>query len=75
MSIVIAELTNQRFTYDEAVMYCFFLEQDGKKGWRLPTEKEYKLYDNIWGWHHLDARLSPGGLLSYRITPVRDTDE
>ena len=27
-------------THEEAQLYCFMLQIDGKKGWRLPTEKE-----------------------------------
>lgn len=29
-----------RLTYDEAIMYCFSLNIDGKVGWRLPTLDE-----------------------------------
>ena len=28
--------------WDEANLYCTFLEVDGKKGWRLPTTDELK---------------------------------
>lgn len=30
------ELWRDDQTFDEALMYCLFLEHDGKKGWRLP---------------------------------------
>jgi hypothetical protein len=29
-----------RMSLHEAVMYCTFLEFEGKKGWRLPTSSE-----------------------------------
>jgi hypothetical protein len=29
-------------TYNEAVLYCFQLNIDGKIGWRLPTWFEYR---------------------------------
>lgn len=35
------ELWREEHTFDEALMYCLFLEHDGKKGWRLP---------NSYGW-------------------------
>ena len=73
MSIEIAEVSDKNFTYEEAVMYCFFLEIDGKKGWRLPTEHEYNAYTNIWGWYQDDERQHLLNL--YRITPVRDIDD
>ena len=73
MSIEIAEVSDKNFTYEEAVMYCFFLEIDGKKGWRLPTEREYNSYNNIWGWYQDDERQHI--LTIYRITPVRDSDK
>ena len=27
-------------THSEAQLYCFMLQVDGKKGWRLPTQQE-----------------------------------
>ena len=32
--------TELRLTWDEAMLYCFSLEIDGKVGWRLPTKYE-----------------------------------
>ena len=73
MSIEIAEVSDKNFTYDEAVIYCFFLEINGKKGWRLPTKQEYNSSNNIWGWYQDDERQHL--LTLYRITPVRDSDK
>lgn len=57
-------------SYDEAVLYCFQLEIDGKTGWRLPTEEEYYSYDvipNSWYLNDPSHRRS-----IYRVSPVRD---
>ena len=32
--------TEIRANWDNARLYCMFLEIDGKKGWRLPTKEE-----------------------------------
>lgn len=37
-------------SYDEAIMFCFSLDIDGKKGWRLPTRSEWLLKFN----HHVN---------------------
>ena len=73
MSIEIEEVSDKNFTYNEAVVYCFFLEIHGKKGWRLPTKQEYNSSNNIWGWYQDDERQHL--LTLYRITPVRDSDK
>jgi hypothetical protein len=31
-------------TYDEAVLYCFFYNQEGSTGWRMPTDIEWQRY-------------------------------
>ena len=72
MRIEISPTTNKEFTYDEAIMYCFFLIIDGKKGWRLPTREEYNSSVKIWGWHQDDVRSSTSDL--FKVTPVRDSD-
>lgn len=33
--------------YDHAFLYCLFFEQQGSRGWRLPTVSEYHLNDSI----------------------------
>ena len=33
--------------YDQGLMYCLFLDVDGKKGWRMPTDKESEILVNI----------------------------
>jgi hypothetical protein len=32
--------TELRLSWDDAMLYCFSLEIDGKVGWRLPTKDE-----------------------------------
>lgn len=72
MSIEVSYTVENVFTHDEALMFCLFLEIDGKKGWRLPTWKEYNTTNDIWGWCSDDPRTEPRYL---RITPVRDIDD
>ena len=51
MTIEIAtECMKSNILYEEAQMYCFMLEHNGTRGWRLPTEREYDVYPEIWGW-------------------------
>lgn len=40
-------------TYNEAILYCFTLEIDGKTGWRLSTLEEYN-HTLIYGWYRND---------------------
>ena len=60
-------------TYDEAVMYCFFLDYNGHKDWRMPTRTEYADYLSpypvpVWVTQDaLDRKLRE----QYYIAPVR----
>ena len=67
--IEIGKPTAMRMTYDEAVMYCFALNINGKIGWRLPT---YDEYCNAFfsGWYQDDPYRSFPDV--YIVTPVRD---
>ena len=49
--------TEIQATWDNAILYCTFLEVDGKRGWRLPTKEELNQiyesnndYEPIWYW-------------------------
>lgn len=42
--IELAPSLNKLLTKTEAIMYCFMLQHDGKRGWRLPTAEEYEDY-------------------------------
>ena len=49
-------------TYDEALVYCFFLDYNGHKDWRLPTLDEYCQLGRAVGWYTgrigaIDSRL------------------
>jgi hypothetical protein len=63
-----------RLTYDEAVLYCFMLEYNGKKGWRLPTEDEYDtghyIFDDFRIWW--ETNYSRANLGKWYVIPVRD---
>lgn len=54
-------------TYDEAILYCFSLNIDGKTGWRLPTSSE-SLFRVCWK----SDRLPKSSDFEYRTIPVRD---
>jgi hypothetical protein len=62
-------------TYEEAVLYCFTLDIDGKIGWRLPKKDENIIYEssddndfvNIFTW-----QADSGMDCTMRVRPVRD---
>ena len=69
--IEIAPKSLKRMAYDEAILYCQFLDYDGHTDWRLPTEKEYHSNSSITpiSWHIGDPS---GGHRKWHVTPVRD---
>lgn len=62
-------------TYEDAVLYCMFLEYNGYNDWRLPTKDEFDIMhkrDGSWCWDASDLNgrdHSDGELL--RTIPVR----
>lgn len=40
LKLEVAPVSPTDLTYDEAVLYCFAFEIDGKIGWRVPTYYE-----------------------------------
>lgn len=59
---------------DEAILYCFSLNIDGKIGWRLPTDRERrrstgKLHAS---WDQSDVNNPDLKNARYRCIPVRD---
>jgi hypothetical protein len=57
-------------SYNEALLYCFQLEIDGKKGWQLPTRREADFGRVEICWWIDDEAVN---LQDYFITiPVRD---
>jgi hypothetical protein len=67
--IELALRTRKVMSYDEALLYCQFLDYDGHKDWRLPTWVEYNEYSSLYGWY---VNRSPGSFPYYSVTPVRD---
>ena len=53
-------------TYDEALLYCQFLDYGDHKDWRLPVEDEYSS-NNMHCWYLNDTE---SGIWS--VVPVRD---
>lgn len=57
-------------TYDDAMLYCFSLNIDGKTGWRLPLAIEQNFYDFSSSWcSDVDYRYLD---LEWNCIPVRD---
>lgn len=75
MSIEIGYESNRMMPYDEAVMYCFFYSQDGKTGWRLPTEDEYNEYYELNQSWYQDDILKDYSDETWLVIPVRDIDD
>ena len=73
-----APAAEKEMTYGEAILYCQFLEYNGHRDWRLPTQDEYLMDDEIVSgcWHidwHIDWRTFRGTFsCTLLVTPVRD---
>ena len=65
--IEIAPTSENLLTYDEALLYCFALNLDGKIGWRMPTDQEFQYNYIIRGWYLNEQCPEP-----LPVTPVRD---
>lgn len=62
-------------SYDDAVVYCFFLSYNGHTGWRIPTKHEYNYYSKLggtWSWY-VDRPTSIGPIIR-SVIPVRTYD-
>lgn len=68
LNIEIAPESSQSMSYDEAILYCFLLNIDGKIGWRMPREVEYRNCITGCGW--FKNRIT--ALSKLQVTPVRD---
>ena len=66
-----AQITDDNMTYDEAVLYCQFLDYNGHRDWRLPTLVEWCLCksSNNNEWYVDDITKDTG---SWPVLPVRD---
>lgn len=69
--IELALSTENEMTYDDALLYCQFLDYDDHTDWRMPTKEEWSDYRyNIWGWHNNSGILIMN--VKHAVTPVRD---
>ena len=66
----------RELTYDEAILYCFSLNIDGKVGWRLPTLPELKAELNVRDfWHRYDGEeFVDFAKWQLWVRPVRDLE-
>lgn len=65
------DISSTRMTYNNALMYCLFYEQDGKKGWRMPTRSEMMSKGQPVAWYV--GRLgSESDIRMLYVVPVRD---
>lgn len=63
-------------TYDEAVLYCFFYNQKGSTGWRMPDDIEWRRYaPSISPWAVGDDDYHEYVDNLYVALPVRDVTE
>jgi formylglycine-generating enzyme required for sulfatase activity len=67
----VGPLSEEKMQYDEALMYCFMLEVDGERGWRLPTHDEYNdilgLSTQIW---YYDEEHNVGEV--WQVQPIKE---
>jgi hypothetical protein len=56
-------------SYNEALLYCFQLEIDGKRGWRMPSRDEWYFNGELHGWF---VGKSECRLYAPTIIPVRN---
>jgi hypothetical protein len=66
--IEVGERSEQKVTYDEAVLYVFCLSD----GWRLPTQEEYygnKYINGSFSWY---VGRDTASYNKWYVTPVRD---
>jgi hypothetical protein len=70
--IEFAPRSSKLMTYDEAVLYCQFLDYGGHKDWRIPTHSEW-LYEmgatNCW---HQERMHLPYHPVQWFVIPVRE---
>ena len=61
-------------THEEAILYCFSLNINGKVGWRLPTRDEIEKAGLEWGEMFVICASSKpwDPTRSYAVRPVRD---
>lgn len=64
-----------KMSLDEAIMFATFYEEDGEKGWRLPTEEESIDNAELQGcWHQGDLAVNWPHDEHYFVRPVKDIE-
>jgi hypothetical protein len=67
----VAPRSKNYMTYEEAILYCQFLEYNGHRDWRMPTRDEYSsnaYHDARVGDWYIDRTVCYASW----VTPVRD---
>jgi hypothetical protein len=73
--IELAPVALHRMTFDDAVLYCQFLDYNGYRDWRLPTTVEFFAYSStglVASWFSDDDDHVKGPNTIYTVMPVRD---
>jgi hypothetical protein len=65
MAIEHAPRSEHKMSYEQAEIYAFMCNHDGKRGWRLPTFNEF-VDPNTW---YKDAEITKR---KWFVAPVRD---
>jgi hypothetical protein len=67
--IELAPITQNKMTYEEAILYCQFCNHDGYTDWRLPTFFESNLLHRCWYYPYSGLRE----IVELRqVIPLRD---
>lgn len=66
--IEFAPKSKHMITYEEAILYCQFLNYNGHRDWRMPTYDELDHHMTLSSWWVDD----PTSCATWYATPVRD---
>jgi hypothetical protein len=75
----IAPVSPTAMSYDDALLYCQFLEHDGYRDWRMPTAEEYDQFiigGRMIAWYvgrrQYYRRVTDGSCVEAWVYPVRN---
>ena len=72
IEIAPSDTTENEMTYEEAILFCSFLEYNDHRDWRLPTHEEWREH-NLTGWYIArEHGYVYDMLLKWWVCPVRD---